>query len=96
MATEIQTGDTDTFEKDVVMFCWGKIAEGRFGLAETEDEPILVPRNVEVSFGTLSEIKDIICGWEHTAFLKNDGVVYTCGSKENGQLGHNKDGNTLG
>lgn len=78
------------------MFCWGKIAEGQLGFGVTEDEPFLVPRNVEDNFGTLSEIKDIVCGWEHTAVLKIDGVVYTCGSNENGQLGHHKDGKKLG
>ena len=78
------------------MFCWGKIAEGLHGLNETEDEPILVPRNVEDSFGALSDIKDIVCGWDHTAVLKSDGVICTCGSNENGQLGHHKDGKKLG
>ncbi|CAH3029533.1 unnamed protein product [Porites evermanni] len=77
------------------MFCWGKIAEGQPGLGETEDEPVLTPRNVDVSFGSLSEVKDIACGWEHTAVLKNDGVVYTCGNRENGQLGHHREGNKL-
>ena len=51
------------------MFCWGKIGEGQPGLGETEDEPVLTPRNVDVSFGSLSEVKDIACGWEHTAVL---------------------------
>lgn len=78
------------------MFCWGKIAEGQLGLGEFEDEPDSIPRNVEESFGSLSEIKDIVCGWEHMAVLKNDGVVCTCGSNENGQLGHHKDGKKLG
>ena len=78
------------------MFCWGKIAEGQPGLGETEDEPVLTPRNIDVSFGSLSEVKDIACGWEHTAVLKNDGVVYTCGNRENGQLGHHREGNKLG
>ena len=45
------------------MFCWGKIAEGQPGLGETEDEPVLTPRDVDVSFGSLSEDKDIACGW---------------------------------
>lgn len=74
------------------MFCWGRCSEGQLGLGEIEDENILSPRNLESTFGTESEIKDIVCGWEHTAVLKKDGVVYTCGSNENGQLGHNKDG----
>lgn len=63
------------------MFCWGKI----------DDEPWLAPKNVEDCFCALSEIKDIACGWKHTAVLKNDGVICTCGSNENGQLGHHKD-----
>lgn len=68
------------------MFCWGKIG----------DEPWLAPKNVEDCFCALSEIKDIVCGWKHTAVLKNDGVICTCGSNENGQLGHHKDVQKLG
>lgn len=68
------------------MFCWGKI----------DDEPWLAPKNVEDCFCALSEIKDISCGWKHTAVLKNDGVICTCGSNENGQLGHHKDVQKLG
>lgn len=79
------------------MFCWGKSSEGQLGLGEIiEDEPVLCPRIVENTYGTVSEIKDIVCGWEHSAVLKQDGVVYTCGSNENGQLGHHKDGRKLG
>ena len=79
------------------MFCWGKSSEGQLGLGEIiEDEPVLCPRIVEDTYGTVSEIKDIVCGWEHSAVLKQDGVVYTCGSNENGQLGHHKDGRKLG
>ena len=78
------------------MFCWGKSSEGQLGLGDIEDEPVLSPRNVEDTFGRVSEIKDIVCGWEHTAVLKHDGVVYTCGSNENKQLGHHKDGHKLG
>jgi len=79
------------------MFCWGKSSEGQLGLGEIiEDEPVLCPRIVENTYGTVSEIKDIVCGWEHSTVLKQDGVVYTCGSNENGQLGHHKDGRKLG
>lgn len=79
------------------MFCWGKSSEGQLGLGEIiEDEPVLCPRIVDDTYGTVSEIKDIVCGWEHSAVLKQDGVVYTCGSNENGQLGHHKDGSQNG
>ena len=78
------------------MFCWGKSSEGQLGLGATDDEPVLSPRNVEDTFGNVAEIKDIVCGWDHTAVLKEDGVVYTCGSNEHGQLGHHKDAKILG
>ena len=78
------------------MFCWGKSSEGQLGLGDIGDEPVLSPKKVEDTFGSVSEIKDIVCGWEHTAVLKQDGVVYTCGNNENGQLGHHKEGKKLG
>lgn len=78
------------------MFCWGKSSDGQLGLGEIDDQPVLSPRIVEDTFGKVSEIKDIVCGWQHSAVLKQDGVVYTCGSNEKGQLGHHKDGRKLG
>ena len=65
------------------MFCWGKIAEGHIGLGEViEDEPILVPKSMEDNFGALSQIKDIVCGWEYTAVVTNDVVICTCGRND--------------
>lgn len=93
---DVQERKRSISENGIAMFCWGRCSEGQLGLGEIEDENILSPRNLQSTFGTESEIKDIVCGWEHTAVLKKDGVVYTCGSNENGQLGHNKDGKKFG
>ena len=78
------------------MFCWGKGSEGQLGLGKIEEQPILSPRLVKEPFGVSSQVKEVVCGWEHTALLKNDGVVYTCGSNEYGQLGHKKEGTRFG
>ncbi|EDO34592.1 predicted protein [Nematostella vectensis] len=71
------------------MFCWGKCSEGQLGVGETEQEFISTPRlleNLEFS----SNVREVSCGWNHTAFLCKDGTVYTCGSNEFGQLGQEK------
>lgn len=79
------------------MFCWGKSFEGQFGLGEIiDDELVLCLRIVDDIYGIVLEIKDIVCGWEYLVVLKQDGVVYICGSNENGQFGYYKDGRKFG
>lgn len=35
-----------------------------------------------------SYVKQVSCGRWHTLFLTSDGKIFSCGSNDNGQLGH--------
>uniref|UniRef100_A0A8C9WK70 HECT and RLD domain containing E3 ubiquitin protein ligase 4 n=1 Tax=Scleropages formosus TaxID=113540 RepID=A0A8C9WK70_SCLFO len=70
------------------MLCWGNASFGQLGLGGIDEEIVLEPRNCEFFRG--KKVLDVGCGHRHTAFLLNDGTVYTCGCNDLGQLGHDK------
>ncbi|XP_021936482.1 probable E3 ubiquitin-protein ligase HERC4 isoform X2 [Zootermopsis nevadensis] len=70
------------------MFCWGNTVNGELGLGGIEEEHILSPR--ELTFKKTTNIKEVACGSYHTVIVTCDGEVYTCGSNDYGQLGHEK------
>lgn len=72
------------------MFVWGKASSGQLALGDTEQDLVNVPLEVPHYDGFTSKVLDVACGLEHTAFLTDDGIVYTCGSNNFGQLGHSK------
>ncbi|XP_042638346.1 E3 ISG15--protein ligase HERC5 [Orycteropus afer afer] len=67
------------------VYSWGKNDLGQLGLGHTDntDFPSLIEEldNQEVEFLT--------CGGSHTALLTQDGLVFTFGAGNCGQLGHN-------
>lgn len=72
------------------MYVWGKASSGQLALGGIEEDLIKIPVEVPHYEGFTSKVLDVACGWEHTAFLTNDGIVYTCGNNDFGQLGHSK------
>lgn len=74
----------------VEIYAWGKAASGQLAIGETEEELVHLPMQVPYYEGFTAKVSDIACGAHHTVFLTNDGMVYTCGSNEFGQLGHGK------
>ncbi|XP_073978964.1 HECT and RLD domain containing E3 ubiquitin ligase 4 isoform X2 [Rhodnius prolixus] len=70
-----------------VMFCWGNTANGELGLGGIEEEHILSPR--ELKFTHSTSIRTIACGKTHTLVVTSGGEVYSCGSNDFGELGHN-------
>ncbi|PNF22147.1 putative E3 ubiquitin-protein ligase HERC4 [Cryptotermes secundus] len=70
------------------MFCWGNTVNGELGLGGIEEEHILLPR--ELNFNKTTNIKEVACGSYHTVIVTRNGEVYTCGSNDHGQLGHEK------
>ncbi|XP_028404345.1 probable E3 ubiquitin-protein ligase HERC4 [Dendronephthya gigantea] len=74
----------------VEMYAWGRADSGQLALGETEDEHVHLPLRVPYYEGFTSKVVDVACGSQHTVFLTDDGMVYTCGSNDSGQLGHGK------
>ncbi|MEQ2241813.1 putative E3 ubiquitin-protein ligase herc4 [Ilyodon furcidens] len=70
------------------MLCWGNASYGQLGLGGIDEEIVVVPRKCEYFNG--KRVSDVGCGRRHTAFLLDDGTVYTCGCNDLGQLGHEK------
>uniref|UniRef100_A0A3P9MXW6 HECT and RLD domain containing E3 ubiquitin protein ligase 4 n=1 Tax=Poecilia reticulata TaxID=8081 RepID=A0A3P9MXW6_POERE len=70
------------------MLCWGNASYGQLGLGGIDDEIVVEPRRCEFFHG--KRVSDVGCGRRHTAFLLDDGTVYTCGCNDLGQLGHDK------
>uniref|UniRef100_A0AAQ5XYX5 HECT domain-containing protein n=1 Tax=Amphiprion ocellaris TaxID=80972 RepID=A0AAQ5XYX5_AMPOC len=70
------------------MLCWGNASYGQLGLGGIDEEIVVEPRKCEFFHG--KQVCDVGCGRRHTAFLLEDGTVYTCGCNDLGQLGHEK------
>uniref|UniRef100_A0A1A9WLI1 HECT domain-containing protein n=1 Tax=Glossina brevipalpis TaxID=37001 RepID=A0A1A9WLI1_9MUSC len=71
----------------MAIYCWGNTMHGELGLGGIEDDQILIPRKMNWSPPN-SCIIQVSCGRWHTLFLTSDGKVFSCGSNDNGQLGH--------
>ncbi|KAG7999979.1 putative E3 ubiquitin-protein ligase HERC4 [Nibea albiflora] len=70
------------------MLCWGNASYGQLGMGGIDEEIVIEPRRCEFFHG--KQVCDVGCGHRHTAFLLEDGTVYTCGCNDLGQLGHEK------
>uniref|UniRef100_A0A3Q1IKG4 HECT domain-containing protein n=1 Tax=Anabas testudineus TaxID=64144 RepID=A0A3Q1IKG4_ANATE len=70
------------------MLCWGNASYGQLGLGGIDEEIVVEPRKCEFFHG--KQVRDVGCGRKNTAFLLEDGTVYTCGCNDLGQLGHEK------
>ncbi|XP_075163815.1 HECT and RLD domain containing E3 ubiquitin ligase 4 isoform X2 [Haematobia irritans] len=71
----------------MAIYCWGNTAHGELGLGGIENEQILTPRKMAWNPPN-SCVTKVSCGRWHTLFLTSSGKVYSCGSNDNGQLGH--------
>uniref|UniRef100_A0A8C6S4B6 HECT and RLD domain containing E3 ubiquitin protein ligase 4 n=1 Tax=Neogobius melanostomus TaxID=47308 RepID=A0A8C6S4B6_9GOBI len=70
------------------MLCWGNVSYGQLGLGGIDEEIVVEPRKCDFFRG--KRLCAVGCGLRHTAFLLDDGTVYTCGCDDLGQLGHDK------
>lgn len=67
------------------LFGWGNTVDGELGLGGIEDQHILVPR--QIIFHDSENIKHVACGEHHSLVLTYNGMVYSCGNNDYGQLG---------
>lgn len=68
------------------MFAWGSTVHGELGIGGIEDEHILIPR--AVPWHLADQVTIVACGANHTLLLTDGGKVFSCGSNDYGQLGH--------
>ncbi|XP_028264081.1 probable E3 ubiquitin-protein ligase HERC3 isoform X2 [Parambassis ranga] len=73
------------------VFGWGRNDRGQLGLGHTKDRHTPAP----VHALNMKKTTDISCGTDHTAILTKHGAVFTFGSGQYGQLGHNSFRNEL-
>ncbi|XP_053175956.1 uncharacterized protein LOC128359488 [Scomber japonicus] len=84
---QIAAGGDQSFALSVSggVFSWGRNDCGQLGLGDTTDRHTPTP----VHSLDMKKTIHISCGKDHTAILTKDGVVFTFGSSQYGQLGHN-------
>ncbi|TMS05606.1 putative E3 ubiquitin-protein ligase HERC4 [Larimichthys crocea] len=84
---QIAAGAEQSFALSVSgsVFSWGRNDCGQLGVGDRKD------RHTPTSVCSLNMKKSVhvSCGEEHTAVLTKTGVVFTFGSGQHGQLGHN-------
>ncbi|XP_075962646.1 putative E3 ubiquitin-protein ligase HERC4 isoform X1 [Anarhichas minor] len=73
------------------VFGWGGNDRGQLGLGDTTDRHAPTP----VHCLNMKTTIHISCGKDHTAILTKNGAVFTFGSGQYGQLGHNSFGDEL-
>ncbi|KAM9854723.1 putative E3 ubiquitin-protein ligase HERC3 [Aulostomus maculatus] len=73
------------------VFSWGRNTRGQLGLGDTTDRHTPTANHYLIMKNTVQ----VSCGEDHTAILTKDGAVFTFGSGEYGQLGHNSFGDEL-
>ncbi|XP_007558653.1 probable E3 ubiquitin-protein ligase HERC4 isoform X2 [Poecilia formosa] len=90
---QISAGGDQSFALSVSggVFSWGRNDCGQLGLGDTKD--MYTPACVRSL--NLKKTGDICCGKDHTVVLTKHGVVFTFGSGQYGQLGHNSLRNEL-
>jgi len=66
-----------------IAFTFGLAKDGRLGIGEIDKRSVSTPKRVLYR----KPIKTISCGYNHTAFVSNDGDAYAFGNGEHGCLG---------
>ncbi|KAG0575477.1 hypothetical protein KC19_5G006600 [Ceratodon purpureus] len=67
----------------VAVYAWGRGDEGQLGVGDESDHPSPTP----ISAFAGKDIVHVAAGEYHTAFLTDEGEVYTTGNNDYGQLG---------
>ena len=80
-----------TYSDEQVVHCWGRTACGELGVAGDGENNVRLPTAFPWPNGK-NDIVEIACGKQHSVFLLETGLVYSCGANDKKQLG--RDGNT--
>ncbi|XP_026032646.1 probable E3 ubiquitin-protein ligase HERC4 [Astatotilapia calliptera] len=90
---QVAAGGDQSFALSVSggVFSWGRNDCGQLGLGDTKDRHTPAP----VQCLNMKKAQRISCGQDHTAILTKHGAVFTFGSGQHGQLGHNSLRNEL-
>ena len=69
------------------IYVWGSNKEGQLGLGDEAEEISYTPESyVQLNLEN-DTIKDISCGYYHTAIVTSSGDLYTFGEADGGKLG---------
>ncbi|KAM3610146.1 uncharacterized protein V6R79_026111 [Siganus canaliculatus] len=84
---QVAAGGEQSFALSVSggVFSWGRNDRGQLGLGDRTDRH----KPTFVRYLNMKKAVWICCGKDHTVILTKDGAVFTCGSDQYGQLGHN-------
>ena len=70
---------------------WGNNSYGQLGVEENgteEDNVVLLPKLINFFNSHTSPIVGVACGWNHTVFWCSNGLAYSTGLNDCGQLGY--------
>ncbi|KAK8730690.1 hypothetical protein OTU49_007871 [Cherax quadricarinatus] len=70
------------------MYCWGSTVNGELGVGAPEVEQLTLPSFMD--FSKSWNVKQVASGLMHSLILTEEGLVYSCGNNEVGQLGQDK------
>ena len=73
--------------EDGALCTWGRGASGQLGRRCDQASERRPTRLVQDVFAGAAVLQ-VACGWNHTIVVSSEGLVFTCGSNEHGQLGH--------
>ena len=74
------------------VYVWGSNKEGQLGLGDEAEEISYTAERLLIDSND-SAIKDISCGYYHTALVTHTGELYTFGEADGGKLGLGEIGN---
>ena len=81
---QVATGSYHTYilKNDGSLWACGTNGDGQLGLGDT------ISRSAFTQVTTnINNVKEVVCGYEHTFIIKNDGSLWACGNNGEGQLG---------
>ena len=82
--------DDNNYGNEQGIHCWGRTAHGELGVAGDGESNVRLPTAFPWPNGK-NDIVEIACGKQHSVFLLETGLVYSCGANDKKQLG--RDGN---